>query len=96
MASASREPVLSDIMCLSIECADCGRERWWKERQLYRGGITKDTLLRELVPRLVCAHCREEGHLGKNLHVVPQFYTSTARDKAYRWQLNIQATPAMG
>lgn len=90
------EPVLGDVRCLKIECADCGRERWLQAHELLRGKATATTPLSEYMNRLICADCRDEELPGRNLVAVPMFYDEAARRRAENWRLSTRVTLATG
>ncbi|TIU31929.1 MAG: hypothetical protein E5W26_32360, partial [Mesorhizobium sp.] len=39
MALPGREPTIAHVASISVECADCGRNRWWRPDQLKRFGV---------------------------------------------------------
>lgn len=84
-------PTLEDVRTLRIECADCGRERWWKRSQIARQHIPLETPLSAILPRLCCSCCREEGLPGNNVVVSADFF-----EPAHHAAFNIPATRALG
>lgn len=68
------DPLLADIRTLRVECADCGRERWWKRAQIMRQHIPLTTPLSNLAPRFRCSDCRDQGLPGTNVCVTPDLY----------------------
>ena len=76
------EPTLADVVSVSIECADCGRNRWKKPIELRRFGVNLSTKLSNLGSRLVCSGCREDGMPGKNIVIQAAFVTDLDRLRA--------------
>lgn len=96
MGATRGEPVIGDIKSLRIECGDCGRERWLKQHELLRGSVSGVTPIRIVMDRLVCADCRDEGSLGRNLIAVPYFFDKRKAIQAEAWATNIRAAQPMG
>jgi len=76
------EPTLKQVISVSIECADCGRMRWRKPRDLYVNGIGPTTALSELGARLTCSSCKDEGMPGKNVVIQAAFAHEIDRIRA--------------
>lgn len=89
MALPTREPILGDVASVSVECADCGRSRWWKASQLTRfRDVRSSTPLAALSARLTCSSCQEEGLPGKSISVQAMFVSDGARIRAEAHVLN--------
>lgn len=90
-------PTLGSALSLSIECGDCGRNRWRRPQELYRiKGIGPATLVSELGARLVCSSCTGEGQPGKNIAIQVAFSFEEDRVKADAWRLNSLEARAAG
>jgi hypothetical protein len=64
-----RDMPLGSADRIGIECADCGRTRWRRPRDLVGRGITLHTKLSVICERFHCSECREQGMFGKNVSV---------------------------
>jgi hypothetical protein len=96
MPLLGKEPVLADVVSISIECADCGRTRWRRLPELRRLGISENTRLTDLSTRLFCTACREEGLHGKHIMVQAAFATDLKRERADAFRLNIREVHGRG
>lgn len=88
MSLPGREAVVSQVLSLTIECADCGRTRVRKPGDLRRFGISDATRLSEISSRLFCAACRDEGMPGRNVTVQAAFSTDMDRVRAEAYLIN--------
>lgn len=79
MALPGRKPVIAHVVSLSVECADCGRNRWWKPDELRRFGVTGNTPLAELSGRIVCSACRADGLPGTAVSIQAAFIDERQR-----------------
>lgn len=77
-----REPVVAEVASLSVECGDCGRNRWWRPDQLKRFGVTGNTPLAELSGRIVCSACRADGLPGTAISIQAAFLDERQRVRA--------------
>jgi hypothetical protein len=88
MSLPGREAVVSQLLSLTLECADCGRTRMRKPHELRRFGITDATRLSEVSSRLFCATCRNDGLPGRNITVQAAFATDMDRIRAEAYAIN--------
>ncbi|TPM23197.1 hypothetical protein [Mesorhizobium sp. B2-3-6] len=79
MALTGKGSVIADVVSISVECADCGRNRWWKPDQLRRFGVTGNTPLAALSGRLVCSACRADGLPGTAIQIRAAFIDERQR-----------------
>jgi len=79
MALPGRKPVIAHVVSISVECADCGRNRWWKPDELRRFGVTGGTPLAELSGRVVCSACRADGLPGTAVSIQAAFVDERQR-----------------
>lgn len=79
MALPGREPVIAQVASISVECGDCGRNRWWRPDQLKRFGVTGNTPLSALSGRIVCSACRAEGLPGATIAIQAAFIDDRQR-----------------
>ncbi|QKC89463.1 hypothetical protein EB230_14315 [Mesorhizobium sp. NZP2234] len=79
MALPGRKPVIAHVVSISVECADCGRNRWWKPDELRRFGVTDGTPLAELSGRIVCSACRADGLPGTAVSIQAAFVDERQR-----------------
>ena len=79
MALPGRKPVIAHVASISVECADCGRNRWWKPDELRRFGVTGNTPLAELSGRSVCSACRADGLPGTAVSIQAAFIDERQR-----------------
>lgn len=94
---SSSAPTLGQVLSLSIECADCGRNRWRKPQELYRiKGIHSRTQLSEIGSRLVCSSCVDDGLPGKNIVIQAAFSFEEDRLRADAWRVSNLAARAAG
>lgn len=88
MKAHEREPCVGHTMSISVECADCGRNRWWKPVQLKRFGVDSSTPLSSLSARLTCKACRDEGMPGKTVTISAAFSSELERERASAYLIN--------
>lgn len=94
---SSSAPTLGQVLSLSIECGDCGRNRWRKPQELYRiKGVNSATQVSEIGSRLVCSSCVDEGLPGKNIVIQAAFSFENDRLKAEAWRVSSLAARATG
>jgi hypothetical protein len=74
-----RESVVAQVASISVECADCGRNRWWRPDQLKRFGVNGNTPLAALSGRIVCSACRAEGLPGTAVSIQAAFIDERQR-----------------
>jgi len=79
MALPGRKPVIAHVVSISVECADCGRNRWWKPDELRRFGVAGSTPLAELSGRIVCSACRADGLPGTAVSIQAAFIDERQR-----------------
>lgn len=96
MALPGGEPLVADVSSISVECADCGRNRWWKPAQLRGYGVTGSTPLTALSSRLTCSSCREEGLPGRNVQIQVAFVTYLAQVQAEAYLAKSREAPSEG
>ncbi len=96
MALPGREPTIAHVASLSVECADCGRNRWWKPDQLKRFGVTRDTPLAALSGRIVCSACRAEGLPGAAVSIQAAFIDERQRVRSEARMLSDREVPVEG
>lgn len=74
---------LADVQSLHVECAECGRERWLRSRDLAQklrdGPATK---LEDVYPKLFCDQCRGWGLPGKNVVVDARSLSALAASRS--------------
>jgi hypothetical protein len=75
---------------LSVECADCGRNRWIQPGQLVTRGVSLHTPLRDVSLKLSCSGCKADGLPGKNVTVQAFFNRDVDRLRAEAEVLRIQ------
>lgn len=75
----TKEPVLSEVASLAIECSDCGHSRWRSPQSLYRHGFRPQTPLREIGTKLYCSRCRDDGLPGKRIVMQAAFISERSR-----------------
>ncbi|QPC91876.1 hypothetical protein [Mesorhizobium sp. INR15] len=93
MALPGREPTIAHVASISVECADCGRNRWWKPDQLKRFGVTRETPLAALSGRIICSACRAEGLPGVAVSIQAAFIDDKERARAEAHMLNSRDVP---
>jgi hypothetical protein len=96
MGLPGKEPLLSHVSSLAVECMDCGQTRWRRPQDFHRFGVTGSTPLRALSQRLYCTACREQGHAGRDISVQAAFVTDLDRERANAYQVNSRAVPSRG
>ena len=74
-----KEAVIAQVASISVECADCGRNRWWRPDQLKRFGVTGHTPLADLSGRIVCSACRADGLPGTAISIQAAFIDERQR-----------------
>jgi hypothetical protein len=79
MALPGRGAVVAQVASISVECADCGRNRWWRTDQLRRFGVNGNTPLAALSGRIVCSACRAEGLPGTAISIQAAFIDERQR-----------------
>lgn len=79
MALPGKEPVVAQVVSISVECGDCGRSRWWRPDQLKRFGVTGNTAVAALSARMRCSACRAEGLPGANITIQGAFIDERQR-----------------
>ncbi|TPM13094.1 hypothetical protein [Mesorhizobium sp. B2-3-5] len=93
MALPGREPVIAQVASISVECADCGRNRWWRPDQLKRFGVTGNTPLAALSRRIVCSACRAEGLPGTAVSIQAAFIDERQRVRSEALMLSDREVP---
>ncbi|WP_404927770.1 hypothetical protein [Mesorhizobium sp. ORM16] len=93
MALAGKGSVIADVVSISVECADCGRNRWWKPDQLRRFGVTGNTPLAALSGRLVCSACRADGLPGTAIQIRAAFIDERQRVRSEALMLSEREMP---
>lgn len=93
MALPGREPTIAHVASIAVECADCGRNRWWRPDQLRRFGVTGHTPLSALAGRIVCSACRAEGLPGAAVSIQAAFLDDRARHHAEALKLPGDVVP---
>ncbi|WP_137933690.1 hypothetical protein [Mesorhizobium comanense] len=96
MALPGREAVIAHVVSISVECADCGRNRWWRSDQLRRFGVTKNTPLAELSGRIVCSACRADGLPGTAISIQAAFIDDRQRVRSEAQMLSDREMPLEG
>ena len=79
MVLPGKEAVIAQVASISVECADCGRNRWWRPDQLKRFGVNGNTPLAALSGRIVCSACRADGLPGANITIQGAFIDERQR-----------------
>lgn len=77
-----KQAVVSQVVSLTLECANCGRTRVRKPAELRRFGITGETPLADVSCRLYCQACRQEGDDDRNITVRAAFANQLDRERA--------------
>jgi hypothetical protein len=90
------EPVLAQVLSISVECIDCGRTRWRRTAELKKFGVNENTKLADLSQRLFCTACRDDGLPGRHISVQASFVTSTDRERAEAYRLNSREVRGRG
>jgi hypothetical protein len=88
-----RESVVAQVASISVECADCGRNRWWRPDQLKRFGVNGNTPLAALSGRIVCSACRADGLPGGAVSIQAAFIDDRQRTLAEAHRLNGREVP---
>ena len=83
-------PTLEDATALSVECADCGRSRWWRPQELYAFGVSPMTKIDEISLRMSCSACVAGGELGKSIVVSAAYKSKQVAARVEAHQLNIR------
>lgn len=73
MTFPGKGAMVSQVLSLTLECANCGRIRVRKPADLRRFGITGETPLSDVSCRLYCHACRQEGDDDRNITVRAAF-----------------------
>ncbi|RUX26132.1 hypothetical protein EOA13_24830 [Mesorhizobium sp. M7A.F.Ca.US.011.01.1.1] len=84
MALPGKEAVIAHVVSISVECGDCGRNRWWRPDQLKRFGVTGNTPLAALSERMRCVICRADGLPGANVSIQAAFVDERQREVLMR------------
>jgi len=79
MVLPGKEAVIAQVASISVECADCGRNRWWRPDQLKRFGVNGNTPLAALSGRIVCSACRADGLPGTAVSIRAAFIDERQR-----------------
>lgn len=93
MALPGRESVIAEVVSISVECADCGRNRWWRPDQLKRFGVTANTPLAALSGRIVCSACRADGLPGAAVSIQAAFIDERQRVRSEARMLSGREVP---
>ncbi|MEI9419404.1 hypothetical protein [Mesorhizobium sp. Cs1321R2N1] len=96
MALPGREAVIAQVASLSVECADCGRNRWWRPDQLKRFGVNGNTPLAALSGRIVCSACRADGLPGTAVSIQAAFIDERQRVRSEARMLSDREAPLAG
>ncbi|MER9328749.1 hypothetical protein NKJ26_16075 [Mesorhizobium sp. M0152] len=96
MALPGKEPVIAQVASISVECADCGRNRWWRPDQLKRFGVTGNTPLAALSGRIVCSACRADGLPGATVQIRAAFIDERQRVRSEARILSDREVPLEG
>jgi hypothetical protein len=96
MSLPGKEPVLAQVLSISVECIDCGRTRWRRTAELKTFGVNENTKLADLSRRLYCTACRAEGLPGRHISVQASFVTATDRERAEAFRLNSREVHGRG
>ena len=96
MALPGKEPVIAHVASISVECADCGRNRWWRPDQLKRFGVTWNTPLAALSGRIVCSACRAEGLPGVAVSIQAAFIDERQRVRSEAHKMSDRYVPLEG
>ncbi|MFD1983800.1 hypothetical protein ACFSOZ_14105 [Mesorhizobium newzealandense] len=96
MPLPGKEPVIAHVASISVECADCGRNRWWRPDQLKRFGVTGNTPLAALSGRIVCSACRAEGLPGVAVSIQAAFIDERQRVRSEAQMLSDRDVPLEG
>lgn len=94
MGQAKADALMSEIRSVHVECADCGRERWFGVGHLKRAQVPADTFFSAFATRLCCMICKAEGGDGRNVSVTPFFHDG--REKLKVVSISSRATRAAG
>lgn len=82
MTFPGKGAVVSQVLSLTLECANCGRIRVRKPADLRRFGITGETPISDVSCRLYCHTCRLEGDDDRNITVRAAFANQLDRERA--------------
>jgi hypothetical protein len=96
MALPGKEAVIAHVASVSVECADCGRNRWWRPDQLKRFGVTGNTPLAALSGRIVCSACRADGLPGATIVIRAAFIDERQRVRSEAQMLSDHDVPLEG
>lgn len=88
MALPGKEPIVADVLSLTMECTECGRTRRKAPTEMRAYGVTPETKLSDLSHRLVCSICKDEGVTGGRIVVQAAFATDLARERANAYRVN--------
>ena len=96
MALPGKEAVIAHVISISVECVDCGHERWWRPDQLKLFGVTGNTPVAALSGRMRCSACRAEGLPGATISIRAAFIDERQRMRSEAQMLNEREVPLEG
>ena len=96
MALPGKEPVIAHVISISVECIDCGHNRWWRPDQLKRFGVTGNTPVAAVSARMRCVACRADGLPGAAVSIQAAFIDERQRVRSEAQMLSDRDVPLEG